>query len=111
MKICYLSNTAVPSKSAASIQIIKMCENFSKLNNKVLLITSNASKENVFDFYGVKNFQITKLKNFETFPLIVKYYLFSIVSILESLKFIDIYITRNFFTKIFVINFKKKKIF
>ena len=36
MKICYLSNTAVPSKSAASIQIIKMCENFSKLNNKVL---------------------------------------------------------------------------
>ena len=113
MKICYLSNTAVPSKSAASIQIIKMCENFSKLNNKVLLITSNASKENVFDFYGVKkSFQITKLKNFETFPLGVKYYLFSIVSILESLKFNpDIYITRNFFTSFLLSILRKKKYF
>ena len=112
MKICYLSNTAVPSKSAASIQIIKMCENFSKLNNKVLLITSNASKENVFDFYGVKkSFQITKLKNFETFPLGVKYYLFSIVSILESLKFNpDIYITRNFFTSFLLSILRKKNI-
>ena len=63
MRICYLANTAVPSTTASAIQIIKMCESFSKLNNEVLLITTNASDKKVFDFYSVKSkFQIKKLK-------------------------------------------------
>ncbi len=112
MKICYLSNTAVPSKSAGSIQIIKMCENFSKLNHDVLLITSNASKNNVFDFYGVKKtFHIKKLKKYDSFPLGLKYYLFSISSIIASFKFKpDIYITRNFFTSFLLTIIGKKNI-
>ena len=48
-------------ESAASIQIIKMCEKFSKLNNKVLLITSNVVKENVFDFCDKKKFSNYKV--------------------------------------------------
>ena len=36
MKICYLSNSAIPSDYASSIQIVKMCEAFSELDNKVL---------------------------------------------------------------------------
>ena len=44
MKICYLSNTAMPSKVASAIQIVKMCEAFSELGNEVKLITTNVSK-------------------------------------------------------------------
>ena len=39
MKICYLSNSAIPSDYASSIQIVKMCEAFAKLGNEVKLIT------------------------------------------------------------------------
>ena len=73
MRICYLANSAIPSTNASSIQIVKMCEGFSKLNHKVLLITTNASDKKVFDFYNVNyKFKITKLKKFQTFPLGLK---------------------------------------
>ncbi len=112
MRICYLANSAIPSTNASSIQIVKMCEGFSKLNHKVLLITTNASDKKVFDFYNVNSkFKITKLKKFQTFPLGLKYYLFSIKSIIESLKFNpDIYITRNFFTSFLLTIFRKRNI-
>ena len=35
MNICYLSNAAIPSSVASSIQIVKMCEAFSELKNEV----------------------------------------------------------------------------
>ena len=109
MKICYLSNSAIPSTVASSIQIVKMCEAFSELKNNVLLITTNVKKknDNIFKYYNVKNKFIIKRIKFYA-PLGIKYYLFSIFSILESLKFKpDIYITRNFY--VFFINFIKKK--
>jgi len=112
MRICYLANSAIPSTNASSIQIVKMCEGFSKLNHKVLLITTNASDKKVFDFYNVNyKFKITKLKKFQTFPLGLNYYLFSIKSIMESLKFNpDIYITRNFFTSFLLTILRKRNI-
>jgi glycosyltransferase involved in cell wall biosynthesis len=112
MRICYLANTAVPSTTASAIQIIKMCESFSKLKHEVLLITSNASDKKVFDFYGVKSkFQIKKLKRYNKFPLGLKYYLFSLSSIMESLNFkSDVYITRNFFTSFLLTILRKKNI-
>ena len=112
MRICYLANSAIPSSNASSIQIVKMCESFSKLNHKVLLITTNVSDKKVFDFYNVSSkFQIKKLKKFKTFPLGFKYYLFSLKSIIESLKFKpDIYITRNFFTSFLLTILRKKNI-
>ena len=45
MKICYLSNSAIPSTVASSIQIVKMCEAFSELKHNVLLITTNVKKK------------------------------------------------------------------
>ena len=56
MKITYLSNTAIPSNVASSIQIVKMCEAFSLLDHDVNLITTNTSriKSNIFEFYNVK---------------------------------------------------------
>ena len=112
MRICYLANTAIPSTTASAIQIIKMCESFSKLNNEVLLVTTNTSNKKVFDYYGVKSrFQITKLKKYNKFPLGLKYYLFSLSSIIESLNFKpDIYITRNFFTSFLLTILGKKNI-
>jgi len=112
MRICYLSNSAIPSSVASSIQIVKMCEAFSELNNEVILITTNLlkKKQNIFKYYNVKyRFIFTRIKMFKTFPLGFKYYLFSIFSIYESLKYNpEIYITRNFFTCFLLVLFRKK---
>ena len=112
MKICYLANTAIPSTNASAIQIVKMCETFSKLKNQVTLITANSSNGNIFNFYNVKTkFRFKKIKYFKKFPLGIKFYLFSLFSIFESIKFKpDIYITRNFFTCFLLILLKKKTI-
>ena len=68
MNICYLSNAAIPSSVASSIQIVKMCEAFSKLNNKVILITINdlKSKIDFFNYYNVKSkFLLKRMKKFK----------------------------------------------
>ena len=54
MKICYLANTSIPSTNASAIQIVKTCETLSKLNQQVLLITTNVSEKNFFYNYDVK---------------------------------------------------------
>tara|TARA_Y100000996_G_C22555257_1_gene655309 strand:- start:2338 stop:3453 length:1116 start_codon:yes stop_codon:yes gene_type:complete len=112
MKICYLSNAAVPSSVASSIQIVKMCEAFSSLSNEVTLITFNNgnSKSNFLNYYNVKfKFLLKRIKKFKSFPLGVNYYLFSIFSILESFKYKpEIYITRNFFTCFLLMILRKK---
>ena len=52
MRICFLSNSSMPSSVASSIQIVKMCEAFTELNNNVTLITTNVSniKKNIFQY-------------------------------------------------------------
>ena len=112
MKICYLANTGMPSRNASAIQIVKMCEAFSELNSDVTLITTNTSSGNIFNYYDVKTkFKLKKIKYFKKFPLGIKFYLFSIFSIIESLKLKpDVYITRNFFTCFLLILLKKKTI-
>ena len=112
MRICYLSNSAIPSSVASAIQIVKMCEAFSELNNEVVLITTNLpkNKQNIFSYYNVKyRFIFKRIKLFKTFPLGFKYYLFSIFSIYESLKHKpEIYVTRNFFTCFLLVLLRKK---
>ncbi len=112
MKICYLSNSAMPSKNASAIQIVKMCEAFSQLNNEVVLITTNVFQYNtsIFKFYDVKKkFILDRVKNFEKFPLGINYYFFSIFSILKSFKYKpDIYITRNFFSCFLLVLLRKR---
>ena len=114
MRICYLSNSAIPSSNASSIAIVKMCEAFSELNNEVLLVTTNVKKNNadLFNFYNIKHkFNFKRIKFFRKFPLGFNYYLFSIISIFQSLKFKpEIYITRNFFTCFLLVILRKKVI-
>jgi len=95
----------------AKFKLLK-CEAFSELKNDVTLITTNASSSNIFNFYKIKTkFKFKKMKYFKKFPLGIKFYLFSILSIIESIKFKpDIYITRNFFTCFLLILLKKKTI-
>ena len=112
MRICYLSNSAIPSSVASAIQIVKMCEAFSQLNNKVTLITTNVLKTNISlnEYYNIKyKFSFVRMKKFNVFPLGMNYYLFSIFSIIESLKYKpEIYITRNFFTCFLLVLLRKK---
>ena len=53
MKILYISQSVIPSKSANSIHAMKMCSALSKLNNKVELFCWNNKTEIEKD---VKNF-------------------------------------------------------
>ena len=41
MKICYISNSATPSKNASSLSIAKLCETLASLGHNVKLITPN----------------------------------------------------------------------
>ncbi len=114
MRICYLTNSEIPSTSANSIATVKICEAFTELKNEVILITRNIKSKNkdIYKFYDVKSkFKIKWIKNFDKFPLGFKYYLFSFISIIESLNFKpDLYITRNFFSCFLLVLLKKKVI-
>lgn len=68
MKILYISNSIIPSRTANSIHVMKMCQAFAENGHQVVLIApNNKSKyeknvKDIFDFYGVKkNFKIQKL--------------------------------------------------
>ena len=68
MRIVYLSNTIIPSRTANSIHVMKMCQAFAKKGHKVVLIVPDRKKEtepgvkDIFCYYNVdKCFEIKKL--------------------------------------------------
>ena len=63
--IYYVAELNLPSKSAYSIHVVKMCEAFSKLGFKTnLLVIHNKNKEQIFKSYNVKNkFDINSILN------------------------------------------------
>ncbi|WHH58360.1 glycosyltransferase family 4 protein [Petroclostridium sp. X23] len=65
MEIEYLSNSIIPSRSANSIHVMKMCQAFANNGHKVVL-HADLSKEQITDvyaYYGVKKcFKIKKRK-------------------------------------------------
>ena len=68
MKIVYISNSTIPSKTANSIHVMKMCQAFADNDNEVILLAPDKKKKyekkitNVYNYYGVrKNFVIKKL--------------------------------------------------
>jgi glycosyltransferase involved in cell wall biosynthesis len=70
MRIVYLSRSIIPSSSANSINVIKMCNAFSENGHEVTLLSIGDSKftnsedsKELFNFYGVKQcFKISYLK-------------------------------------------------
>lgn len=68
MKILYISKSIIPSRTANSIHVMKMCQAFSDNGNDVVLLAPNQKNkyeknvDNIFEYYGVKkNFKIIKL--------------------------------------------------
>jgi len=67
MKIVYLSNSIIPSRTANSIHVMKMCEAFAQNDHQVILLAPNdpncdSEIKDIYSFYGVANcFEIKKL--------------------------------------------------
>ena len=58
LKIAYLSNSVFPSRSANSIQVMKMCQAFAKLGNDVFLFGRTKRRDNkdeIFRFYDISH--------------------------------------------------------
>lgn len=67
MRIAYLANTAIPSRAANSIQVMKMCQAFSRTGHEVTLLTPDYPSSDIdavdpYSFYGVdRSFEIHRL--------------------------------------------------
>ena len=57
MKIHYLATANIPSKTANSLQILKMCDAFSNIGYKISLIIPNfkSKKVSIKEYYDLKN--------------------------------------------------------
>jgi glycosyltransferase involved in cell wall biosynthesis len=62
MRIVYLSGSTIPSMSANSIQVMRMCAAFADEGHEVTLIAQDGYGQNVYETYGVRhNFEIVRL--------------------------------------------------
>lgn len=113
MKIVYLFNSSLPSYNANSLQVSHMCNEIAKKNDVYLIKPNTGLKKTFFNHYGlIKNFKIINIKYFNKFPIGINFYLFSIVSVIISLKYkANLYITRNYFTALLLTILNKKIIF
>jgi len=68
LKIVYISRSIIPSRTANSINVMKMCSTFASLGHEVILLAPWTKKleekgiDDIFEYYGVeKNFILNKL--------------------------------------------------
>ena len=68
MKIVYISTSIIPSRTANSIHVMKMCQAFADNGHEVILLAPDHTDQyeknikNSYDFYGVRrNFKIIKI--------------------------------------------------
>ena len=67
MKLVYLSRSIIPSKTANSIHVMKMCQAFSEHGNQVVLLGPTDQEQaelvsDIFTYYGVNNsFEVKKI--------------------------------------------------
>jgi glycosyltransferase involved in cell wall biosynthesis len=69
MKIVYISNSNIPSRTANSIHVMKMCQAFADNGNEVILLAPRKEKniniDDIYEYYGVKNcFEIIRYNSF-----------------------------------------------
>ena len=110
MKIHYLATANIPSRTANSLQIVKMCEAFSLIGYNISLIVPNliCNNNSIKSYYDLKRkFKIYKVG-------VKKKYISGIDSILIPIKILkksldlgnDIIITRNLVISFFLIILK-----
>ena len=68
MRILYISKSIIPSRTANSINVMKMCQAFAENGHEVVLLAPNLKTKyesditDIYEYYGVKkNFEIKKL--------------------------------------------------
>ena len=94
MKIVYISRSIIPSRTANSIHVMKMCQAFADNGHDVILLAPNLKDQyekevnDIYEFYGVKkNFFIKKLwhPNFKVGPVFYTIAIFFIYWQVKSL--------------------------
>jgi hypothetical protein len=111
MKIAYFSASIIPSESANSIQVMKMCEYFTKSGQEVTLFCrKSVANKDPFEFYNISNrFQIV-YTNWPNLKFLGGFlYGFRIKK--KVPKDIDFYFGRDFYSLYFLRKKKVKMIF
>ena len=71
MRICYIAASSVPSRTANSVHVMKMCQAYTRLGHEVSLVLPGIDHEceknvaDVFEFYGIESrFRLLRVANF-----------------------------------------------
>ena len=107
--IIYISELNIPSKSAYSIHVFKMCESFSKLGYKTTLFTCNSKNlTKAFRNYNV-NFKFDIISVFNKFQKLdfLKRVIFSIKILTRNFDKKSIFISRSILFALFASTLKK----
>ena len=117
MIIHYLATANIPSKSANSLQIVKMCEAFSELGHNVKLYVPNLETINtkISNYYDLKyKFEIIKVGKKIKYISGLKNFIIPLFLVFKSLfnnnEKKKIFITRNLIVSLILIFFRKKHI-
>ena len=115
MKIHYLATSNIPSKTANSLQITKMCDAFFNIGHRISLIVPNfkSKKISVKEYYDIKN----KFKIYKVGTKVNK--IKGINNILAPIKILkksfnlgsNMVLTRNLVISLILIILKKKHVF
>jgi len=92
MKILYISNIRIPTEKAHGIQIMKMCEAFARLGQKVTLVVPrrlNPIQKDPYEYYGVE--KIFNIKKIPTFDLVRFGKIGFLIQSISFAKFVFIY--------------------
>jgi len=92
MKIVYISNSIIPSRTANSIHVMKMCQAFADNGHEVVLLAPDRYKEyengvdDVYEYYEVRrNFKIRKLPYIYTRILRNFYYAYYVLKEIKTI--------------------------
>lgn len=74
MKLLYISSAIIPSTTANSIHVMKMCQALANAGNQVCLIAkkSNSGCDNIYEYYNIKNNFEIKYLDSSTFVYLLK---------------------------------------
>jgi len=93
MKIVYISRSIIPSRTANSINVMKMCNTFATLGHEVILLAPLTKKleevgiDNFFEYYGVEeNFKLKKVYSPNIKYLKKRIYSFRCLSIVKEIQ-------------------------
>lgn len=109
-KIYYIAEINLPSKSAYSIHVMKMCEAFSKLRYNVnLFVISKKNYSQINNFYNIK-FKFNIISIFKNFTLLNFFLriLFSSKILLKKIDKDEIFISRSIIFSLLASILKKK---